>query len=908
MKAIAKFNNLINRERDNKGSVLITVLVAFFFVSVLVAIILSTVAVNFKMRAIDRKTKDEFYYAEKALNDIYTGIGQDCSKIMGDEYSSVLVNYKGATGTYQDEEKAYSDFISRFVSAFKSTIGADHTSRFDGYIVKDTHLKGNSNATSRAIIKQYGTVKYYSDSTRQIEKNPDLEPEMIHCIVIEDVKIQSNQQAQENIGYISEITTDIVIEVPKVSFFSVNSKVFDYALAANAGLEFGKGSIVKVNGNMYGGTLPFADSKYDGFTASHEYGGIYLKEGANVSVNDSEYVVSGGDISVDGGTLSINKDNNSMNNQIWFENLEINGNSKVDINGDVFAADDLQVNTGADGSNINISGSYYGYNNGLNSVTVTGDSKTWTLTTKKNNITTESDYQKSKEADGTTHPNAASNSSSVIMNSKNATVDMTNLKTLMLLGNAYVNHESKTEIKPGAFIGRTIDLQVDNGKIMDASMPESAALKASQNIILMPTEFLTVSNPVICTSGSDDPFDIDKSSILTKMNSTDWFGRDYIDSVEPYKIIKMKADNESMVYAYCYLNFKDDESKTEYVEKIVAGEKIGGSPTPAQLKKEILQFTEDYNGQIKIGNYDSDGNLKTRVYAKNAVLGFDGTDLSVTGSNANNTAFDSYSAGLYKRYRMLDTYLDSMQDFPMSYLDTKAINYQDFKKKDNELPIGRFFWMWGLRKAATADKIIAADPVAEKDVFGSNFIFLRTASDSGIDLSSALSGMTDSNGNIDAFIIVDSEKGGAHVTQNLSVNGFIVCNGKIDVADNKKFSVTYDSRLLNKRIEAEKKIVEDVGGYHDENNPSSNTAVNHLLVYYMMNANRALYANSSSYKMPKSSDDITNTNMKGNQDSNTETSYREYKYNPDTLLVTQETEKTDYSSFVYFENWKKGQQ
>ena len=92
MRRTNSFEKLNKISKDNKGSVMITVLVAFLFVAVLASIILATVTVNFKMRSIDRRTKDEFYYAEKALNDLYNGIGQECSEIMGETYNDVFGN------------------------------------------------------------------------------------------------------------------------------------------------------------------------------------------------------------------------------------------------------------------------------------------------------------------------------------------------------------------------------------------------------------------------------------------------------------------------------------------------------------------------------------------------------------------------------------------------------------------------------------------------------------------------------------------------------------------------------------------------------------------------------------------------------------------------------------------------
>ena len=123
MRRTNSFEKLNKISKDNKGSVMITVLVAFLFVAVLASIILATVTVNFKMRSIDRRTKDEFYYAEKALNDLYNGIGQECSEIMGETYNDVLSKYKKSDdSTYMDEEEAYKSFKKAFVTAFYKDI------------------------------------------------------------------------------------------------------------------------------------------------------------------------------------------------------------------------------------------------------------------------------------------------------------------------------------------------------------------------------------------------------------------------------------------------------------------------------------------------------------------------------------------------------------------------------------------------------------------------------------------------------------------------------------------------------------------------------------------------------------------------------------------------------------------
>ena len=928
MRKIKSFNKFILAKEDNKGSVMITALVAFLFVSVLAAIILSTVTVNFQMRAIDRNTKDEFYYAEKTLNDLYTGLGQECAEIMGQAYGDVLAEYKTTDeGSYKDEEEAYKAFSFNFVKSFYTRIVKNQTTKFPEYIVKDTHKKGDSEAQSRANVVSFGTIKYYTNSSRSNEVTVSSESyidniKKVGVIVISGVKIQSNPDANENIGYVSEINTDIVIEVPRVSFFTTNNRVFDYAILANEGIELESNAQAVAKGNVYAGTKPFANIMGDvvsdptKYTDTSEYGGIHLNTASSLKIDDAAYVVSGGDIVLDGGTLNINQDNTMLNNQIWFENIEINSPATLNIKGDLFAADDLQLNSAADGSSVKIEGSYYGYNDGEREMTGTGGSGK-TLTTKKAIITSLSDYTKSSALGD----NTASRSSSIVINAKEADVDMSDLKSLLLCGNAFINHESKKSIEPGSDIKNNrkndspakpenLELKIDVGsssKISDASVPESVALKMSQDIILMPTEFLKDANPRICESGPSDPFETDGISI-----PNDWFGKAYIDSAKPYTYVKLDADS-TMIYAYCYLNFKDAKSKSDYVQAVVNGADSGVEPTAKTLKKELIDRTKVYDGKLKV----QVGNSNTRLYANGAVLTYDGSNLSVVDPSTytDSAAFSTYSANLYKRYRMLDTYLDNMADIPLSATDSKGINIRDFEGTDEELPTGRFFWLWGLRKASKSQNYMDSSTTthavkyvipgksesscteeecmkAEREEYGSNFIFLKNSG--GVDLCAELKGTNPHK----AFVIVD---GDAEVKSDLTIHGFLVCKGKLTIKDGKKLTVIYDSTLLNKRIEKEQEKLIENEGFHDEKSPDNNTEMRNLFIYYLMNGSRSFYGNGSEYKIPKETNDLKPADMNSNP------GYREYRYIDGVTANTSYDLNSDYTNFVYYENWKKGQ-
>ena len=346
-----------------------------------------------------------------------------------------------------------------------------------------------------------------------------------------------------------------------------------------------------------------------------------------------------------------------------------------------------------------------------------------------------------------------------------------------------------------------------------------------------------------------------------------------------------------MIYAYCYLNFIDDESKAAYVKAVVDGADTGAAPTAYDIKTEMLDRMEAYKDKLTV----KVGNASTRLYANGAVLNYEGNNLTVTDPSTytNSGAFASYSANLYKRYRMLDTYLDSMADVPLSATDTKNIDKQDFEDDAGKLPAGRFFWLWGMDKAVGGSgSIKAADADAEKQEFGSNFIYVK--SESEVDLASELSGSNPHR----AFVIID---GDAKVTSDVTIQGFLVCTGKLTVKKGKELSVTYDSTLLNKRIEKELKKLIDNAGFHDGTAPDENTAMKNLLIYYLLNEGRSFYGGGSSYKLPAKVDDLTNAKMKDHPD------YREYKFIEGTTSNSSLDLNTDYSNFVYFENWKKGQ-
>lgn len=85
--------NQISKRKKNQGFSLLTVIVAVAFIGILGMLILYIAMANFQMKITDLKGKDSFYTAEKALEEVRTGLQEDVGEAMSTAYIKVLETY-----------------------------------------------------------------------------------------------------------------------------------------------------------------------------------------------------------------------------------------------------------------------------------------------------------------------------------------------------------------------------------------------------------------------------------------------------------------------------------------------------------------------------------------------------------------------------------------------------------------------------------------------------------------------------------------------------------------------------------------------------------------------------------------------------------------------------------------------
>ena len=107
------------KKLNNAGSSLIIVIICSMFVSILGMLMLSLTKMNFDMKNTSIKSKDNFYTAENALDELKNGIYENASETMADVYEKMLTTYT-STDSNKRIKNMKTDFVKTFYSEYTS--------------------------------------------------------------------------------------------------------------------------------------------------------------------------------------------------------------------------------------------------------------------------------------------------------------------------------------------------------------------------------------------------------------------------------------------------------------------------------------------------------------------------------------------------------------------------------------------------------------------------------------------------------------------------------------------------------------------------------------------------------------------------------------------------------------------
>ena len=575
------------KEKNNRGFSLITVILAVSFIGILALLVLYLALSNFLMKTTDLKGKDSFYTAERALEEIRTGLQQDMGDAMSKAYIQVLETYNKNSSVkdiVQDEQRQ-SEFQDAFIKELSKKIQAGSDSQ---YSVE--HLKGYLDLTNS---DKYDPDKETLLVTVPAGKNPVLKKSKKDGVLLKNLKVIY----VDTRGYASIIETDIRLGIPKVQFPTPSTlpDLMNMIVVAQGGIvcESGNaGDKTTIQGSIYAGLLNGTDNPDVNVRTS-----IYLQPASSLEILKGDKVVSGGEIKVDqNGTFS-----SDAGVTLWAQGARV---STADINllGTTYFSDDLTVETGS-GSNVTIGGNYYGYGspesarakNSRNAETLY---KYWTNTAL---------------------------SSSIVINGKNTTMDLSGADKIMLAGKSYVGTSGVASIA-----GKSNDSDVMTG--------ESLTVKGTQLAYLFPVELFELGDKTL--SGNPVSYDEYEKSGLMNQNSLPvkwdtpveaWGGKTLrdigVDETKPVQEV-FYNDNAGGGYVYFYLNFTDSTKAAAFMSDYYSSDE--------KIRSNMDKYLSFYFGSSSgVDVKDPDSYL--RYVTNGNVLTYDGNKASGEIQDATNT-------------------------------------------------------------------------------------------------------------------------------------------------------------------------------------------------------------------------------------------------------------------------------
>lgn len=518
-----KIKKILNKLKNNAGSSIVMVIVSVAFVGIIVGALLAAAVQSYRMKLQELNSKDNFYYVEQALNEIYAGVGSQTVEDLQDAYVYTvenMVEYDLVKGRYvtKTQEEAQELFSQEFYRQlqnnpfFKVSL-SDLGNKLNSYI---------SNDTVELDASRIQVVDYVDDNNKKVGK------------IIKNITLRRTQEynrSSANGMFTQSITTDIVIGDPDFSvlFDSVENNdpnIFKYALVADMGVEVDQPSTpLTIAGNVYAasdyynkqynestwnedvkdsdkklkgatynieqedgevvdiaalythGSVTSKNAKgektsaaytyynknatqqgknevagkhdyYDGATMKSKYSGLFVN-GSQVSIMADTVIVPGTMAVMDKGSLSIYGKNGSQTaeSEVWTDNIVLDGYSTVTkttatngtekttykgaeaiMKANMYVKDDLEVN--AAGATFQLTGSYFGYGDSTEK-----DERKFTPVVDAKNFQIDVTDSQGKTV---TENRGHYNSSAIIVNGEQSTLNLAQAKSLFLAGRTYI--------------------------------------------------------------------------------------------------------------------------------------------------------------------------------------------------------------------------------------------------------------------------------------------------------------------------------------------------------------------------------------------------------------------------------------------------------------------------------------
>lgn len=532
-----KFKLKFKKKLNNRGSSIVMVVASIGFIGIIIGALLSAASYAYKLKMQDLNAKDNFYYVEQALNEIYAGVGSKTVESMQAAYIDTVENmvyYDVDPLTPQEgyttmsQEEANKNFRQKFLQKISSN---DFFSNLSYNAADPSDPNAGKKKIAVELEKLITNESVELDSKTLYVETVHNADGTIKEIVIRNLTLNRTQDYNRNSAngsFTQTITTDIVIGEPNfnVSFTAIATSyanIYNYAMVADSGIQINQNTALSIVGNVYGAS-DYYNKRYneaasvitydktystknlgatvtenvalsyamnpvknpsasigaaDGEDQASRYSGLYVGDGGNVSILADTVIVPGSVSVMDSASLLIyGKEGLAItNSQLWTDNIVLGGETlsgaraaSATIYADAYVSDDTELN--GEGSSLSFKGAYYGYGNSTRA-----NNRWYTnrvdLAHFKEDSNKDGNYT-NEDDDDLGHYN----SSAIIINGKESTLDISQADTLYLAGRTYIELSRHAETTTAG--GATTTQIVYDPTIRDYKTGESLSIKSNQ--------------------------------------------------------------------------------------------------------------------------------------------------------------------------------------------------------------------------------------------------------------------------------------------------------------------------------------------------------------------------------------------------------------------------------------------
>ena len=476
--------NIMKNIRSNKGSGIMTVMLAVLFLTAFGSLALYLTYTSFQVAVSDRYSKEVTYNANTCMEEVKAGMQDIVSEAIENTYRDVMPDYISSAANISD--KFAKSFFKYVVSAggddpdTRIFYGITETAATDVDTGEDYTIYGNGKYNTEALEELVKEKRGYTCDITTVA--PDSEDSTKGVVEIIYEKTDTYKRSPVGLllkgikltfigkgGRQSSITADIKIGIPNIGYLLTQYSIQgipEFTFICNGTLRQ-----TEVGSTANGTTI----------SGSAYAGAIDLANDSKMTIQSNSTMICKGDITVNGGTVA-DRDSNprlllSMNSTLWAGNIEIGSYSSARLLGKTYVANDLVFN--GDESYAYLDGEYYGFGS------------------------------------STTDP---TRSSSIISNRKGAQIYLERLDRLVLSGVSFITNFDRA--------GSIGDLGDDESSASYGSnsaavrMGESFSGKLNQKIYIAPYGSVSGYKKQYVSLGSDNDIEINNTGHYIETDAT----------------------------------------------------------------------------------------------------------------------------------------------------------------------------------------------------------------------------------------------------------------------------------------------------------------------------------------------------------------------------------------------------